>query len=405
MTNRLPRVALLIESSRNYGRGILRGIANYAHAHGPWSFFTQERELHSGIPEWLKSWKGDGIIARIEDRRIAAQLLKIGCPVVDVLGQMRFEGIPGFDTDARAVARLAADFFIRAGFNHFAFSGYPGIPFSDRRGAAFTEYLAEKGKTVLLMPAAQHNEKLADIQSIEQGGIGVDVVGAKWLAQQPRPLAVFACNDIRAQQVLNTCREHGFRVPEDIAVMGVDCDDVLCNLCDPPLTSIEPDTERMGYEAAQLLARAMSGETNLPPFTLISTLRLVERASTDVIAMDDPVMVQAVRFIRNDIGRGISVKDVLSHVGRSRTDLEQRFRRWLGTSIRLEIQRRRLDCARMLLRETDLNLEMVARRSGFATAAHLCRLFQQQFRQTPTQFRRQESVGRDPAAKPKSAYT
>lgn len=114
MTANIPRVALLIESSRTYGRGILRGIAHYAHVHGSWSIYSQERELQSGIPEWLKHWKGDGIIARIEDRRMANALLRLGHPVVDVLGTKRYESIVGFDTDARAVAQLAADFFLRA---------------------------------------------------------------------------------------------------------------------------------------------------------------------------------------------------------------------------------------------------------------------------------------------------
>src|ERR1035438_2477609 len=123
MSRNLPRVALLIETSRTYGRGILAGIARYAHVHGPWSLFTQERELHSGVPAWLHSWKGDGIIARIEDKRMADLLLRLGHPVVDVLGNARFKNIPAFDTDASAVARLAADFFLRAGFRHFAFCG------------------------------------------------------------------------------------------------------------------------------------------------------------------------------------------------------------------------------------------------------------------------------------------
>ena len=142
MPAKLPRVALLIETSRTYGRGILRGIAHYAHVHRPWSFFTEERELHSGIPERLPSWNVDGIIARIEGKRMAEILARCGCPVVDVLGNTRFKGVPGFDTEHRAVAKLAADFFLNAGFQHFAFCGYPGIPFSDRREDAFRNYLA-----------------------------------------------------------------------------------------------------------------------------------------------------------------------------------------------------------------------------------------------------------------------
>jgi F5/8 type C domain len=165
MSKHLPQIALLIESSRNYGRGVLRGIARYAHAHGPWSFFVQERELHSGIPNWLQNWKGDGVIARIENRGMAAELLKLDCPVVDVLGSFRFQGMPAFDTDAMAVAKMAADFLLRAGFKHFAFSGYQEVPFSDRRAAAFAKYLSENGKSELALLAAPAG-KLSSLGSI-----------------------------------------------------------------------------------------------------------------------------------------------------------------------------------------------------------------------------------------------
>src|ERR1035438_1669136 len=248
MPAKLPRVALLIESSRTYGRGILAGMARHAKANGPWSVFTQERELHSGVPEWLRAWKGDGIIARIEDKRMAGVLLRLGHPVVDVLGNARFKGIPAFDTDAGAVARLAADFFLRAGFRHFAFCGYRNISFSDRRAAAFAEYLAGHNHKVRVFSAPVPLRQPAHIQAVEQGGLGREQAIASWLRKQPRPLALFACNDVCGQQVLNACREHAIKVPAEVAVMGVDNDDLLCRLCDPPLSSIEPDTDRMGRE-------------------------------------------------------------------------------------------------------------------------------------------------------------
>jgi LacI family transcriptional regulator len=382
-----PRVALLIESSRNYGRGILRGVAQYAHVRGPWSFYAQERELHSGIPAWLKNWKGHGIIARIEDRRTAKALLRLGLPVVDVLGNSRFEHIPGFDTDADAVARLAVDFLLRAGFRNFAYCGYHGIPFSDRREAAFAEQLAKHAHPVRVFSALPSEFPDAHIQAVEQRGLGMEKAIGNWLNKQPRPLGLFACNDIRAQQVLNACREYQIKVPEEVSVIGVDNDDVLCNLCEPPLTSIEPDTERIGYEAAALLDRMMNGQRAKPGITQIAPARIIERTSTDVVPIEDPITVQAVRFIRDHVNDGIAVKDVLAHLGRSRSDLEQRFRRWLKTSVRGEIQRRRMDRACRLLQQTDLNLSRVADGAGFATAAHLCRLFQQHFRQTPTQYR------------------
>lgn len=382
------KVALLIESSRTYGRGILRGIAKYAHLRGQWSCFTEERELHSGFPGWLKKWRGHGIISRIEDRNMAAALRKTGLPVVDVLGNARFPGISTFDTDARAVAKLAADFFLKAGFQHFGFCGYQKIPFSERREAAYCAYLAEKKKKVLvfapLLPRGSHS----DIQAIERYGLSMEQSIANWLKNQPRPLALFACNDVRAQQVLNACRESGIKVPEEVAVMGVDNDDVLCNLSEPPLTSIEPDTEELGYRAAALLDQAMQGGHLPDDLTLIPPVRIVERASTDIVAIEDPITVQAVRYMRDHVGNGIAVKDVLLHVNRSRTDMEQRFRRWLGGSIHSEILRLRMERVQGLLRLTDLNLDQIASRAGFATAAHVCRLFQRYFRQTPTQYRK-----------------
>ena len=388
-TPKLPRVALLIESSRTYGRGILRGIARYAHVHGPWSFFTMERDLHGGVPPILATWKGDGIIARIENRAMAAKLRKLGCPVIDVLGQTALPGVPSFDTDAEAVAQLAVNFFLKAGFRHFAYVGYPGIPFSDKRRAAFARFLQEHGHSLRVMPHASAGAGPKHIQAIEREGISGERMIARWLQQQPRPLAVLACNDVRAQQVLNACREHGLRVPDQVAVMGVDNDDVLCALCEPPLSSIEPDAERLGYEAAELLARMMKGDCDVRPKTQIPPARLIERISTDFVAIEDPITVQAVRFIRDNIGRGIAVKDVMAHVQRSRTDLEQRFRQGLKCSIRAEILRCRLDRVCALLRQTKLSLNEIAQHTGFSSAAHVCRLFQQRYQLSLTDFRKQ----------------
>jgi LacI family transcriptional regulator len=383
----IPKVALLIESSRTYGRGILRGIARYAHVNGPWSIYSPERELHSGIPDWLKGWKGDGIIARIEDRRTANALLRLGHPVVDVLGNNRFDSIAGFDSDARVVAQMVADFFLQAGFHHLAFCGYRGIPFSDRRGSAFSDYLAKQGRKVRVFSSKPVGYLPAHIQAVERSGMEAEKAIAEWLRRQPRPLALFACNDVRAQQVLNACREHGIKVPEEVAVMGVDNDDVLCNICEPPLTSIEPDTERLGCEAAALLDQMMRGKKPKAEMVQIPPLRVVERASTDVVAIGDPITVQAVRFIRDHVGDGISVKDVMTNAGRSRTDLEQRFRRWLKTSIRGEIIRRRMDRVCRLLQQTDLSLHEIAKRAGFSTPPHLCRLFHHRLGQTPGEYR------------------
>lgn len=387
MKNGLPQVALLIGFSRNYRRGILRGIAGYVRAHGPWSCFTPEQGLHAGIPDWLKTWKGDGIIACIDAPRTAKALLRMDCPVIDVLHNARFEGIPCFDTDAGVVAKFAAEYFLKAGFRHFAFCGFPGIPFSDRREAAFVDCLAARRFEVRVFSAPRKKNLPLDIPAAERQGIGRAAAIVEWLRRLPRPLALFACNDICGQQVLNACRGHGINVPEEVAVMGVDDDEVLCSLCDPPLSSVEPDTERLGYAAAALLDRMMRGKRVRPGLVKIPPLRVVERASSDTVPIQDPVMVKALRYIRDHVGEGTAVKDVQAHVRRSRTDLENRFRRHLSISVSTEIWRRRMDRVCSLLQETDLRLGEIARQSGFATDSHLCRSFKDRFQMTPAEYR------------------
>lgn len=383
----LPQVALLIGFSRNYRRGILHGIASYTHTHGPWSCFTPEQGLHGGIPDWLKTWKGDGIIACIDTPRTARALLQIDCPVIDVLHNTRFAGIPCFDTDAGAVAKWVADYFLKAGFRHFAFCGFPGIPFSDRRGAAYVDYLAGHQRDVQVFTTRPGRNLSLDIPAAERHGIGRAAAIVAWLRKLPRPLALFACNDICGQQVLNACRLYGIKVPEEVAVMGVDNDEVLCKLCDPPLSSIEPDTERLGYEAAALLDRMMQGKRTRMEMVQIPPLRVAERASSDAVPIEDPITAKALRYIRDHVGDGIAVKDVQTHVQRSRTDLEQRFRRWLKTSVSAEIWRRRMDRVCSLLQQTNLHLGEIAGQSGFATDAHLCRSFKAHFKKTPTAYR------------------
>ena len=352
-----------------------------------WAFYTQERELHSGLPDWLNHWKGDGIIARIENRKVANKLLRIGCPVVDVLGNQPFPSIPGLDTDAKLVARMAADFFLKSGFRHFAFCGFQGLPFSDRRRVAFVEYLQTRNVSVHTFDSPTVSYQPTHIQAVEQRGVSYEAMMARWLKKMPQPLALFACNDICAQQVLNACREHQIRVPEEVAVIGVDNDKVLCSLCDPPLTSIQPDASQLGYRAATMLEQMMRGcavadiITNLPP------VGVVERASTDVAAVKDSVLAGALRFIRDHFQSGIAVKDVLTHVSSSRTSLERRFRQEIKCNIRDEIQRRRMNYALNLLRETNLRLEEIVQRTGYSTPSHFCRIFQKRFRESPTDYR------------------
>jgi LacI family transcriptional regulator len=215
-----------------------------------------------------------------------------------------------------------------------------------------------------------------------------DEIG-RWLLSLPRPVGVMACYDIRARHVLDACRRVGLAVPDQVAVIGVDNDEFLCNLAEPPLSSVAPDTRRTGYEAAALLDRLMSGrERPRGQAIFVEPLGVVARRSTDVLAVGDPDVSAAVRFIREHACQGIAVKDLLARVPLSRRVLEGRFRKLLGRTPHEEIARIRFERVRQLLRETRLPLEEVARRSGFRNAEYLSTAYRREFGTAPSVYRK-----------------
>lgn len=386
MPDRKPTVALFIETSRAYGRGLCLGIADYARSHGEWNFLIQERDLRGGIPEWLESWDGDGILCRLSDPELAELFAKAACPVIDLYGQIRHPKIPFLDTDATAVAEMAARFFINSTFTNFAFCGFPGLWFSDDRQAAFEKSIGRFGARLKVYqpPVAWSVTDVARRESLHPSG---SPQLAEWIASLPPRTAILACNDVRAQQLIQMAARIGRSVPEDLAVMGVDDDQLICELSMPRLTSVRPDTHTLGYTAAHWLHQLMQGRKLPFQQLLVPPVQITERASTDTIASDDPVLVKALRFIRDHAHERIDATQVVEHVGLARSSVETRFRSNVGRTIRTEITRARVNRAAVLLKETTMTLDEVARACGFATASHFIRIFKQQKGVTPGSFR------------------
>ncbi len=386
-TDGKPTVALLIETSRAYGRGLCRGIAEYARAHGEWNFLIEERDLRGGLPEWLSTWDGDGILCRLFEPGLADLLADAPCPVIDVYGQVRHPDIPFLDTDAHAVAEMACRFFVNAAFTRFAFCGFPGLWFSDDRCAAFAVAARKYGGVVEIYtpPKCWDSADVARREALHPSG---SPELEAWVSSLPPRTAILACNDIRAQQLLKVAARVGRIVPEDLAVMGVDDDEVLCELTNPRLTSIRPDTEALGYTAAHWLHQLMEGRPLAHHSLLIPPVRITERASTDTIASEDKMLVSALRYIRDHAHEGIDASRVVAHAGLSRSTMETRFRQVLKRSIKSEIIRTRIARAAVLLRETELSLDDLAKRCGFATASHFLRIFKQQEGTTPGSYRK-----------------
>ncbi len=385
------RVALLIESSRAYGRGLLRGIARYARTHGPWSLFHQERKIGDDAPNWLQKWSGDGIIARIENPRLLGTLREMKLPCVDLRGLHEVAGIPILHTDDREVTRLAIEHLRDRGFGHLGYCGFEGTDYSAIRRGFFQQALREAG----LEPSIYEGPRppRGDTTAIEAEGLLYEDDVAAWVKSLRKPAGVMACNDIRAVQLLSACRDHGLAVPDEVAVIGVDNDELLCELCDPPLSSVEPDTEKIGYEAAAVLERMMRGQVPAAEKTFIQPRGVVTRLSTDVLAMEDRQIAAALRFIRENACKPIGIEDVLRQVPISRSTLERRFQAILGRSPKEEVLRVRLGRVKQLLRDTNYTLPKIAGLAGFTHHEYMSALFRKKTGQTPGQFRASQIGG------------
>lgn len=377
---RRPRVALIVETSLASGRDILRGIARYLRAHGPWSVYHEPRALEESVPPWLNQWRGDGIIARIQNRPIADAVVGTGLPVVDVLGLVPGLPVPLVHVDDRAVARLGADHLLERGFRHFGFCAVEGANWSDARQAGFEAIVNQAGCECSICRLPPDTRGLANWEA--QQDLLTD-----WVRSLPRPVGVMVCNDPRGQLVLEAARRAGAAVPEQMAVIGVDNDEPLCEISYPPLSSVQPDHVRVGYEGAALLDRMMRGETAPQTPVYVPPAGLVTRLSTDVLAIDDPLVATAVRFIREYACDGIGIDDIVAHLPLSRSTLQRRFRRVLGRSVHDEILRIRLRRVQELLVDTELPLESVADKAGFAHRQYLGEVFKARTGYTLAQYR------------------
>jgi LacI family transcriptional regulator len=380
--NSRPRVALLIESSRAYGRGLLLGVARYIRAHGPWSIFLQERGLGDLSPGWLEDWAGDGIIARIESWTMADAIRRLRLPTVDLRNLLPNLNMPCVRTDDSGVARLAADHLLDRGFRHFAFCGFDGADYSDIRRDDFAQRIRAGGFQCHVFVDPRRPQQATTLE-YEEHGLKYEDLVARWLAQLPKPAGLMACNDIRGQQVINACRAIGVAVPDDVAVIGVDNDEVLCDLSDPPLTSVMPNAVRIGYEAAALLDGLMAGKAPSSQPLCIAPSGVMTRRSTDVLAVEDRHIAATVRFIREHACEGIDMSDILRVVPLSRSTLERRFVKALGRSPKDEILRVRLNRAKQLLAETDFTLPLIAEKVGFEHPEYLSVIFKKKKRRHP----------------------
>lgn len=383
-----PRVALLVETSTAFGRRVLCGIAAYIKENAPWSVYFGERAVTDGVPQWLRGWRGDGIISRIGSPEVAEVVSSLNLPVVDLNEQFTTPDVPRISNDHAMVGRMAAHHLLDRGFNSFGFIGHRGLYFSDRRRQEFIETVRAAGGS-----AVEYLGKKETPQSYQAATweLEMDAV-AEWAKELRKPAGVMTCGDLRGLQLLQACHRVDIAVPEQIAIIGVGDDNITCELATPPLSSVVLNAWRMGYEAAAMLDRLLRGERPPKYEILIPPLDVACRQSTEITAVTDPLVAKAMRFIRENACKGINVEDVLAHLIVSRTCLQDRFRKNLHRSIHDFIIDARISRVKELLAQTSLSRQDIAERTGFRYAEYMSLALKQRAGWTPTAYRQEHGA-------------
>lgn len=381
----IHNVGVLVETDASWGRNVLRGVASYAEKFGPWNLLV---ETHHSFINWAvpATWRVDGLIARISTPLHLQRLQSLKVPIVDVgdlfLGA---EGIDSVVTDFDAWAEMAMEHFRSKGFVNFAYYAPPSRDYSNLRGEAFAAAVEQLG---LVCHRYRPGYRIGREISPDEHRRRV----TRWLRQLPQPVAVLAADALRGKDLAEVCGQAGLAVPDEIAVLAGDSDELTCEICMPPLSSIEVASRRIGYEAAARLAGHIARGSSPSGCLRVEPDRVLSRQSTDVMAIDDPLVVRALRFMRLNAYRGITVLDVLQEVPVARRQLERQFKRYLGRLPAEELRRLRLERARQLLTETELSMDEVAEASGYAGSTQLGSAFRKAFRLTPLSYRRRAQI-------------
>jgi len=369
---------------------MLRGVVRYCRFHSPWILYREPpfyrrppyHELPRGArtPTRLRERGYDGIIAFAAHRAQLDTFVPPDFPAVILPIEEKIPGRCCIVEQAGEVGRMAAEHFLDRGFTRFAFCGYDHMFWSRVRQEGFVRRVAEAGFSVHLYEPPASSSRVA--WETEQTFV------ADWLQSLPQPIGLLVCNDDRAQQVVEANKAAQTRVPDEIAILGVDNDDMICELTNPPLSSIVLNFEEAGYEAAGQLDRQMRGRKPSKSEIHLQPMHVHTRQSTDVLAVEDAIVARALRFIRTHAGHVLSVEGVVEAVSTSRRLLERHFKEAVGISVYQEIQRAHIERACQMLAETNWSLAEIAGRCGFSSAVHFSIAFKRHMHRTPQQHRR-----------------
>ena len=385
-------IALIFNMSI-FGYGVCQGASRFALERGGWLLFPYKAEPNlDAMHAWLRVNHIDGIICCLPFHDFCVFLRDTGIPYVNVLLQGMGPGVTSVTSDSEAVARQAADFFLEVGFAQFAFCGYPGLPFSNQREAAYRNILANHGYPLHLPPrrkppprSESNPEQVTEPQWEKRLG--------KWLDSLPKPIALWAANDSCGQQVIRVAQQYGIAIPGELTVLGVDNDETLCNLCTPTLSSIDQNREGIGYAAARTLDGLMRGTIPLGTEIRVPPKGVIERQSTNIIPVQEPLVAAALCIIRNRVRDNLTNRMLGAELHCAPAKLNRLFTAHLGRTVSDVMTRFRVKRLTEVLQETDLPLKKVAAMFGFSSPSVLSMFIQRQTGFTPLRLRNKSRLG------------
>lgn len=383
------RLICMTDFTEKYAVSILRGILRYSQETEPWVIckmppvFCRKHGV-AGVIDWAKDWKADAIIGQFEPTDDLSLFGANGIVAIAQDYKQRFQCIPNITSDYRLAGRQAAEYFVGKGFSHFAFYGYENVVWSDERWEGFSQYLKEMGM----------GDDVSDYrhQSIDQLWYYDGEPLIKWLKSLTHPVALFAADDSMASKIVEACNTCGLRIPSDVAVLGVDNDEIICGLTYPELSSMNMSVEKAGYETAQLIHRLVINPHALKEDIYVRSLGVVERSSTDIIAANNPYIQQALQFIHSNLSRQLYVRDIISRLPMSRRLFEQRFFEETGTSPHNYITNLRMSRLAQLLLTSDESIDELAMSVGVADGKNLSRQFKARMGMNPKDYRKKYKI-------------
>ena len=384
-----PQILLVFLTRFEECTATLNGIAHYERTHQLWTAFHDDQARVETEPHWLKKKKWDGVISRHTTPTLVKACAELKIPLVDLNDTAPYPNIPKIRPDNVGIGHLGAEHFLERGHQNFGFAGFANNGWSCERRDGFLEALALAGRKCEIFDVIYPGDTTPvwdeeQISSLKE-----------WLKLLPKPVAIMACNDQRAQQIITAADACDILVPEEVAVLGVNNDAIRCAIAYPPLSSVMPNAFQSGYLAAETMAEMLAGRKPKDYYRRVEATGVVTRPSSDILAINDKNVALALSYIRENACKGISVEQVLKYAFASRSQLEKRFRHFLGRSPQVEIRRVQVAKIRQLLLETDFPLKKIAELTGFEHVEYLSVVFKRLTSESPGEYRKKNRPGVD----------